>query len=80
MPFKKGVSPNPGGRSKIKEQQIKELLLPYVPEAVEKLVKALRSDDNYLQAAEKILDRFYGKPTQGVEAKGELTVKVLIGD
>jgi HEAT repeat protein len=71
MTFKKGVSPNPGGRPKI-VQAIKELAMKKSPEAFERITQLLDDPDPRisLAAAKEILDRAYGRPAQAVEVSG----------
>ncbi len=59
-PFPKGVSGNPGGRPKGIAAKARE----HTDKAVEVLAKALDSPDERVRvtAAEKLLDRGYGKP------------------
>lgn len=52
----------------------------FAEEAVKRLVKAMRNDDDRIgaPAAEKILDRAYGKPTPEIDAgDGGLSVVIL---
>lgn len=67
--FKKGQSGNPGGRPKV-AGHVKELARQYTAEAVEALVATLREEKGSARvaAAQALLDRGYGKPTQHVEA------------
>lgn len=67
MPFVKGVSPNPGGRPK-GMQEVRELARIHSKKAIMTLVKMLESEQDRVkvQAAEALLDRGFGKPTQPV--------------
>src|SRR5262245_38584282 len=67
--FQKGVSGNPGGRPKL-PADIREAFKARAPEALEVLIRCLQSDDERIamMAAQAILDRGYGKPTQSIEA------------
>jgi hypothetical protein len=62
-PWRAGQSGNPGGRPK----GLAALCREHTPEAVETLVRALRSDDERVAvtAASVLLDRGWGKPVQG---------------
>ncbi len=67
MPFQKGKSGNPGGRPKNAETApIKELAREHTESAIKALVGALKdkSGRTRVAAAEALLDRGYGKPTQ----------------
>ena len=64
-PFQKGQSGNPAGR-RAEIGPIKELARVHAPEAIDVLAMALRDDSARVRvaAAEVILDRAYGKPSQ----------------
>lgn len=65
MPFKKGESGNPGGRPK-EEREVLELARSKSRRAVERLTEWMESDNAKasVSAANAILDRAFGKPTQ----------------
>ena len=67
--FKKGASGNPGGRPRL-PADIREAFKAKAPEALEVLTRCLQSDDERvaMMAAQAILDRGYGKPTQSIDA------------
>jgi len=71
MPFKKGRSGNPGGRPKVAEE-IRDLARAACPKAIETLIAQLDHPDPRIaaNAAEKLLDRGIGKPTQAHEISG----------
>ena len=64
-----GVSDNPGGRPKL-PAEIREMFQASSQEALEVLTRCLQSDDDRIamMAAQAILDRGYGKPTQSIDA------------
>lgn len=70
--FKKGVSGNRKGRPK-EDVDIKALCRLHSAEAVETLVKWMRSQDSKASptAAERILNRAWGMPTQEHEVSGK---------
>jgi hypothetical protein len=77
MKWVKGMSGNPGGRPKL-EVSIRELAQQNSMEALETLVQVMRTGKpgERLVAANAILDRAYGKPTQSVEMSGDRTTLV----
>ena len=68
-PFPKGVSGNPGGRPKVLGD-VQELARQKSPEAIETLSKIMRDEKAApaarVAAANALLDRGYGKPTQPI--------------
>jgi hypothetical protein len=77
MKWVKGISGNPGGRPKL-EVSIRELAQENTMEALETLVQVMRTGKpgERLVAANAILDRAYGRPTQSVEMSGDRTTLV----
>lgn len=71
--FKPGKSGNPGGRPKWVSES-KELCGARTPEAIERLVYWMRSEDPRasVSAANAILDRALGKPAQAIEHTGQI--------
>ena len=61
---------NPGGRPKL-PADIREAFKAKAPEALEVLTRCLQSDDDRIamMAAQAILDRGYGKPTQSIDVR-----------
>ena len=67
--FQKGESGNPGGRPAL-PADIREAFKAKAPQALEVLTRCLQSGDDRIamMAAQAILDRGYGKPTQSIDA------------
>ena len=67
MPFVKGKSGNPGGRPG-NLMKVREMAAKHTKKAVDTLVAMLDSESDKVKvaAAEALLDRAYGKPTQPV--------------
>lgn len=68
-PFQKGVSGNPGGRPKVLGD-VQELARQKSPEAIETLSNIMRDEKAApaarVAAANALLDRGFGKPTQPI--------------
>lgn len=74
--FNKGKSGNPGGRPK-EVGEVKELARQHTVEAIETLVDIMKHGDrdaSRVSAAEAILDRGWGKPSQAIEHDGNLAL------
>ncbi|KJB89843.1 hypothetical protein N826_15470 [Skermanella aerolata KACC 11604] len=71
------MSGNPGGRPKLKVN-LRELAQENTMEALETLVQVMRTGKpgERLVAANAILDRAYGRPTQSVEMSGDRSTLV----
>lgn len=67
MVWKKGESGNPGGRPK-SLREVTELARKCGPKAIQRLSELLDSEDEkvVVAAANALLDRGYGKPTQPI--------------
>lgn len=72
-PFPKGSSGNPKGRPK-EHEDVKLAARTYTRESIERLAFWMRSDDPRasVMAADKLLDRGWGRPTQDLKLQGEL--------
>lgn len=86
--FQKGQSGNPGGRPR-GFKAARELARRHTVEALETLIalmRSSRSEQVQLAAANAILDRGWGKPTQALSVEGEdgnptvPTVQIVIPD
>lgn len=72
-PFQKGQSGNPGGRPKISED-VKEAARAHTQKAIETLVNVLDFGDSSaakVRAAEALLNRGWGTPTQSISVDPE---------
>lgn len=72
MAFTKGQSGNPGGRVGV-PLEVRELARSFTEESITRLATWMRSDHPQasVAAAEKLLDRAWGKPSQPVDGDGE---------
>jgi hypothetical protein len=72
MPFAPGQSGNPGGRTGV-PKEVRDLARQYTEEAIQRLVFWMQSDHPSASpaAADKLLDRAWGKPAQPVDGDGE---------
>lgn len=88
MPFKKGQSGNPNGRSVKQHREANELqkrAKKHTRESVDTLVRWMRDGDGRVSVAActQLLDRGYGKPAQTMEGtgkNGEISIKLIPGD
>ena len=69
--FKPGQSGNPGGRKRM-PRSVLAACREHTDEAIATLVKCLssKSDAVKVKAADSLLDRAWGRPTQHIESKG----------
>lgn len=82
MPFEKGQSGNPGGRPKL-VGKVRELAQQKGEDALRLLIQIMENPgeptETRIKAAEKILDRGFGRPAQAVTGEdGEGPAQVLL--
>jgi hypothetical protein len=72
MPWEKGKSGNPGGRPKA-EREVVELAREASPRAIGRLIELIENTEprTAIAAANSVLDRAFGKPTQPLAADPE---------
>jgi hypothetical protein len=77
--FPKGVSGNPGGRSRELEK-VRRAARAHGPEAIETLVELMRSGPPKVRcvAAMALLDRGFGKPALTIDTDGKAAMVGLI--
>lgn len=73
MAWVKGQSGNPGGRPK-EDAELRKLARAHTQEAIERLAFWLHSDNAKasVSAANALLDRGYGKPTQPISGDDDM--------
>lgn len=81
MPFVKGQSGNPGGKPKeLKHVQMQARKIS--PLALRELKSILNDPEANKQAkiaaAEVVLNRAWGRPTQGLEHSGEIALRTVV--
>ena len=80
--FVKGKSGNPGGRKPM-DGETKKILEDAAPEAAQMLVAMMNNaavnPQVRIKAAETILDRVYGKPTQAIEGEIDNVIEIKMG-
>jgi hypothetical protein len=76
-PFVKGVTGNPRGRPK-ENEDVKKAAREYTNESIERLAFWMRSDNAKasVSAADRLLDRAWGKPSQDLNHSGEIVVAI----
>ncbi len=77
--FKPGRSGNPGGRPKALAE-VQALAAEHTPEAIERLAQLMRTGPEAVavRAAEALLDRAWGHPSQPVEHSGSGGTRALV--
>ncbi len=79
-PFLRGVSGNPGGRLK-EAAHVRDLARERTEEAVQTLTTVMRSgktEQARVRAAEALLDRAWGWPTQEVEHAATEPMRIIV--
>ena len=81
--FKPGVSGNPGGRPKVLSE-VRDLAREHTVTAINTLVSIMCNEKTAAAArtaaAQAILDRGYGKPSQAMKIEEERQMFVISGD
>lgn len=76
MGFQKGVSGNPGGKSKT-PKEVQTLARQYTAHAIGALVKALTEPNERVKAADILLERGWGKVTQPMSGPDDGPIEVF---
>ena len=81
--FKPGVSGNPGGRPKVLSE-VRDLAREHTVTAIDTLVSIMCNENAAaaarITAAQAILDRSYGKPSQSMRIEEQRPMAVISGE
>lgn len=80
-PFQKGVCPNPGGRPKVLAE-VRELAREHTEDAMNALASIARAgkpDQARVAAAEALLNRAWGKPSQPLDDEDRKVLGAMLG-
>lgn len=77
MRFQKGVSGNPGGKSKT-PKEVQTLAREHTAHAIAALVKALSEPNERVKAADILLERGWGKVTQPISGPDDGPIRAAI--
>jgi hypothetical protein len=78
-PFVKGMTGNPRGRPK-ENEDVKKAAREYTIESIERLAFWMRSGNPKasVSAADRLLDRAWGRPSQDLNHSGEVVMSVSL--